>query len=468
MFCWGFWKVEITTWRPLEDFGAMGSGSDDGIAKATLQLTEFVRGGRRRWRTRGLDIDWFARLEAVRHELADLGLEGAPTPNDLRDAIEQAVKAAIESLPDPYSAAGLALFGYADKGPRPAGKAAREEAAGQCLDFSGRWLRTPNPAAPYDGRKPIDWLIEQVAQGLLRPGEAPPPTAQPTSPGGPPSRIHAPRRNEEHRENFVYDIRLSDLGAPVKIGLTEPASELHPRAFHRLETEIQYTVRVDNPHELYYVAAVFSRQNLPDWYSRSNFLLREVVELPPDLRDALGDRFRPTPADLPTTLASVPQTGSKVRPLVDEPPLRESDLLQEAAVLLSAEVQIGQEQLQPQLFYLDEDGLCWGYKLTGLARASMREGTADVAVRLSTFMNRYRTDFPVGIVAPTRHPVIRFDYARAAIENVTVDVGFGLDDPRCVRVRGDGNRISVITDEDVEVPGRTGCTFSWPWPASDG
>lgn len=152
----------------LENFGDMDDRGAHAADRMAVQLEQFAQAGRRQWRAAGLDAAWLAEAPGVQAQLRAFDLEGQPKPNDLLDAIEAAVRVALEALHDPFCAAGLDFLGFTkDAGERPLGKTEREEHAAEHFSRSGRWFRGKNPKPPFNGMAPRLWLLHQIAHALL-------------------------------------------------------------------------------------------------------------------------------------------------------------------------------------------------------------------------------------------------------------------------------------------------------------
>jgi hypothetical protein len=149
----------------------------EGTYAAALEfLMGFVAHGAGHWRETPLDEQrTLTRLTTLPRVCAALESHEAVSqdPDALTDAIEEAVKAAAQALPDPHRSAALELLGYTS-GSRGKGKTQREILAAKLLRRSDRWLRAPS--REYGGLAPRMWLLSSVAHELAatpdRPGDA--------------------------------------------------------------------------------------------------------------------------------------------------------------------------------------------------------------------------------------------------------------------------------------------------------
>jgi hypothetical protein len=255
------------------------------------------------------------------------------------------------------------------------------------------------------------------------------------------------------KATWSYQIDLVDLkeDKPLLLEGNEVARIRHD-THRRLHTTVTYMQRIPNPSEMYYVAAVFDGADLPEWFKRPNFLLREVVVMPEEL------------------IASLP-TGAKA---VEQLPLRldedaaamhaaqgaEAEL---ARAVLKAGVVIGEKVLEPVSLHMDKSGISWGFQLSEELQAGLSK-TSQIRVELETFMSRRQRHFPVVIATPTRNPTIQFNYALTDIQSVETEVFFSAERPWDARLRNrhtDYRRIDVLTEPDDWVFAGSGCMFAW-------
>jgi hypothetical protein len=113
-----------------------------------------------------MDIQVLCNLPLVREQFAELGAGSDADLDVRRDAIEQALAAAIKSLPDPFYIAALEHFGLEDKGEKPLGKVAREERAAAVLERSHRWYVEAGRSNDYLGMTPSRYVIALVTFAL--------------------------------------------------------------------------------------------------------------------------------------------------------------------------------------------------------------------------------------------------------------------------------------------------------------
>lgn len=147
-----------TIWHPWQTL-------ENAYATAHEFLEAFVIHGAGHWREAPLAQQRtlaVANLPRVSTEMD--ALEAASQdPDALTDAIEAAVKAAVQALADPHRSAAMELLGYTIES-RGRGKHQREIRAAKCLRKSDRWLR--GPSQEYGGLAPRTWLLSQVAEQL--------------------------------------------------------------------------------------------------------------------------------------------------------------------------------------------------------------------------------------------------------------------------------------------------------------
>ncbi len=162
--------------------GEAGKGRRSGEFDAVTQaVADFARAGQQRWRKKRIGLAPLLNLESVQAEL---------NPQDVstdarRDAVERAIKAAIERLPDPERAATIAYFGFDGGNPNHTD---RQNRAGALLGLTGRWFRGKSSEYPPS---PREYVIALVAESLAG-GEDPLATdpkegasVEPPAPGSP-------------------------------------------------------------------------------------------------------------------------------------------------------------------------------------------------------------------------------------------------------------------------------------------
>ena len=260
-----------------------------------------------------------------------------------------------------------------------------------------------------------------------------------------------------YKSNWRYQIDIADLDDPIPLRLDgKDAGAIDGGGHRRLHTSVSYTQSIPAPNEMYYVAAVFESLELPEWFKRSNFLLREVVDVPAQLKAGLADRPR-SPSQLPTTFEKgAAQAG------VD------GDLAGVARQLLKASVTVGEEELEPVSLHFDATGISWGFRLTAQLRERLRTAS-QIRVDLETFMSRGQRYFPVVIAAPTRNPTVQFNYGLTDIGCVETQVFFSAERPWDARLRtlhDTYKRVDVLTERDDWVFAGSGCLFAW-WDDGD-
>jgi hypothetical protein len=254
------------------------------------------------------------------------------------------------------------------------------------------------------------------------------------------------------RSGWRYQIDLADLDEDVPLLLDgAPVASMAAGTHRRLHTTVTYTQRIPDPPEMYYVAVVFEGAELPMWFKRPNFLLREVVNVPKALIENLPPRELLT--ELPATYTPGPATAALGGRLAGV-----------ASTLLGAAVVIGEDALRPASLHVDQSGISWGFRLPPALRERLRTATT-IRVDLETFMARSQQYFPVVISAPTRHPEVQFNYALAGdIVDVETQVFFSAERPWDARLRTlheTYKRVDVLTESDDWVFVGSGCLFAW-------
>lgn len=254
------------------------------------------------------------------------------------------------------------------------------------------------------------------------------------------------------KANWRYHIDLADLEADVELERAgQPAGRISRAEHRRLHTSVDYAHRIPRPGEMYYVAAVFESEDLPSWFKRQNFLLREVVVLPPDVTGDLPERD-PSMEHLPETFGDGPTTAAIHEPIADL-----------AGRLMRAHVVIGETALQPVALHIDRSGISWGFALDEELRSRLRAGS-EIRVEMDTFISRSQRSFPVVIAAPTRNPTVHFSYALTDIERVEVQTFFSAQRPWDARLTTrhlDLKRVDVLTEPTDWVFAGSGCLFAW-------
>jgi len=255
-----------------------------------------------------------------------------------------------------------------------------------------------------------------------------------------------------YKAGWRYQIDVADLREPVPLVLDgRVLATMEPDTHRRLHTTVSYTQQIPDPPEMYYVAAVFEGRSLPAWFKRPNFLLREVVEVPAELVDLLRDRPQSPPA-----LPGAYQPGPAVEIL-------ETSLAELAATVLAPTVVVGERLLDASSLHIDAEGISWGFRLDADLREQLRACT-EIRVDLETFMSRRQRSFPVVIAAPTRNPVVQFNYSLTDIAEVETSVFFSAERPWDAKLRTAHDayrRVDVLTEMDDWVFAGSGCMFAW-------
>ena len=262
-----------------------------------------------------------------------------------------------------------------------------------------------------------------------------------------------------YKSDWRYQIDLRDLTAPIEVELEGTEVTFGEQQYRRLHTTVTYEQQVGRPAEVFYVAAVFGGAELPAWFERENFWLREVTELPPDCMAALATRPA-TPDVLPSTAleAEAHHAAAQTKGMPQQ-------LLDAANVILHTTVQVGEEVITPEYLHLDGQGISWGFVLRPELQAMLRDGT-EVHVELDTLVTRDMRYFPVHLNAPTKHPTIYFNYGQTDLPAgaVSTEVFFAAQRPYDKRLRSEyaaEKRIVVRTEARDWVSRGSGCLFHW-------
>jgi hypothetical protein len=254
------------------------------------------------------------------------------------------------------------------------------------------------------------------------------------------------------KANWRYHIDLADMEEDVELTLGEqPIGSITCGEHRHLHTSVNYMQRILKPAEIYYVAAVFDGVELPGWFKRPNFLLREVVVVPREVIAALPPRDQ-TMERLPERFGPGPMVSA-----VDEP------IGALAASLLKASVAIGEHDLRPSMLHADQSGVSWGFTVGEELRAALERG-CELRVEIETFMSREQHHFPVVIAAPTQNPIVHFNYAMTDITSVETETFFSAErpwDPRLCSRHPDYKRIDIVTEPHDWVFAGSGCIFMW-------
>ena len=257
-----------------------------------------------------------------------------------------------------------------------------------------------------------------------------------------------------YKRDWRYQIDMVELDQPRSFELDGVRVEFPDADYRRLFTTVTYLQTVENPADVFYVAVVFDATELPAWFKRENFWLRELTELPEACVKVLKKR--------PSMPPQLPQESAEID---DETRVEMigADVTTAASELLSTEVMVGEERLSPSLLYLDGKGVAWGFLPDEAAKESLQRG-CEVHVELSTILSKRLHYFPVNLNAPTHHPTIHFNYGRSDLRNVTTEVFYSAQRPYDARLRteySDGKRVVVRTEPDDWVFRGSGCIFMW-------
>ncbi len=253
-------------------------------------------------------------------------------------------------------------------------------------------------------------------------------------------------RRGQYRWDFVYDIELADLQAPIALDVNGVATTLDPSQYRRIESRLRYQVHDDEPHDTYFVAIVFSHAELSEWFRKPNVLLREVVHLPDGLAAQLVAAF----GAQPDGRVEVASAGGLLAPVRE--------------LMANLVVRLGDDQVEPRWLRIDDDAISFEFELPGSCRAAMLRDGAKVVVEMDTVSSVDRTSFPVGIAVPTRYPLVTFQWDRTTIPSAGVSAEVFYSAHRPFDARTDGKkkqRISVETDPGDWVFAGSGCVFMW-------
>jgi hypothetical protein len=127
-------------------------------------IAAFAAAGRREWRDGRVDVQPLVDLVAVREQLDALDGTARASPDARANAIEAAIEAAINTLPDPFRTAALDHFAFTDDKPTPRTKGERERLAAKSFSKGDRWYR--KPTSRYYDLSPQDYVIALVAAAL--------------------------------------------------------------------------------------------------------------------------------------------------------------------------------------------------------------------------------------------------------------------------------------------------------------
>ncbi len=260
------------------------------------------------------------------------------------------------------------------------------------------------------------------------------------------------------KEDWCYAIDLNDLEGPIDIPLSdERVLRLESADFRRLTTSLVYHQTVFKPADVYWVGCAFEPKTIPSWFREPNFLLRELLPLPMEVRGALSEA-------LPEVPVSSRSNSSSAKP---RPSRKECDREKRheiAQAIFDAKVRLGGEELTADRVYADDSGIRWGFVLSPALRQSLQR-SLEVRVDVRMLQPRQMNYFPVVISTPTRHPTIRFSYGMCqSIGQVASEVFFSAERPYDDGLRAlshENRRIEVQTHREDWVLGGSGCVFLW-------
>ncbi len=134
------------------------------LSRAEAAVAVLASSGLGSWRTKPVDVELLCELPLVQEQMARPG-HGSETDADTRRyAIEQAVEAAIRSLPETFRDAAFADFGTGDYW--EASKRKRAEAAGAAFNKSYRWYEELGRSTTYHGKTPREYVTALVTCAL--------------------------------------------------------------------------------------------------------------------------------------------------------------------------------------------------------------------------------------------------------------------------------------------------------------
>lgn len=138
--------------------------NEDLLNPIEVEVAKFAYAGRRNWREAQVDVTRLLHLDAVQEKLC--ALEDPLDPNAERDAVEAAIEASIERLPDPFKAAAKDHFDFPGTGNVPHNIRARRERAARHFrgGRSERWYRLESDE--LYGLKPEQYVIALVSAAL--------------------------------------------------------------------------------------------------------------------------------------------------------------------------------------------------------------------------------------------------------------------------------------------------------------
>lgn len=261
---------------------------------------------------------------------------------------------------------------------------------------------------------------------------------------------------DEYRLDFMYDIDLPELpAAGISVTVGDATTLLERGQYRGLHSTLSYTTKVVSPADTVFVSILFAQNELPEWFKRPNHLLREVVDLPSALTTFLADTVRTTVASSTIDLAKIDLAN------VDQESVHR--LVTAADQLFGVTLRLGHETCGPMRLHITKQGMSFEFALPEDFRELMRRGLAEIAVDVRTLIGASQTSFPVGIVAPTRHPSVNFSWASSDIaeDGIQSEVFYSAHRPFEARRRAERRRLSVLTGRDDWVFAGSGCVFMW-------
>jgi hypothetical protein len=258
------------------------------------------------------------------------------------------------------------------------------------------------------------------------------------------------------KEDWRYSIDMRDLPGPVEAELgAGQRVRFESEDYRRLTTSLVYRQTVLEPAEIYWVACAFDPDTLPSWFRDPNFLLRELLPLPEDVRHLLRQ--------------ALPQTYPRAWPLLRwvgrGKRRRDHDRRCEIArEIFDAKVRIGGEELVADRVYVEDRGIRWGFTMSLELQKSLRR-SLEISVEVRMLQARTQNYFPVVINTPTRHPTIHFNYAMCPkLASVESEVFFSAERPYDDHLRivsAENRRIEIQTQREDWVLAGSGCVFVW-------
>jgi hypothetical protein len=258
------------------------------------------------------------------------------------------------------------------------------------------------------------------------------------------------------KEDWCYSIDLRDLDRAIEIQLSRDRFiRFDPSEYRSLTTSLAYHQTVLQPADIYWVACAFESNTIPAWFRQPNFLLRELVPLPDDVRKTLSEVLPGIPGSPGSRL-------KRLRSVSGGPDQERRRAI--AREIFDANVHIGGEELSADRIFANEEGICWGFAFSEAQQDVLRR-SLEVRVEVRTLQPRALGYFPVVINTPTRHPTIRLNYGMCkSIGHVESEVFFSAERPYDDDLRAvspENRRIEIQTKREDWVLGGSGCVFVW-------